>query len=133
MPISRMRVPLSQLPTKYCGMEPRTSPSSSNPDRDTQPASFTAQAAHRRARTRARISAACVRCQKRKIRARIPASDVAISHSTDQHVVFSAMVFCQHAQAAKRPAFDVWMAAPLVKYLESKMRRSTRALASALG
>ncbi|KAL7935923.1 fungal-specific transcription factor domain-containing protein [Trichoderma chlorosporum] len=39
-------------------MEPRTSPSSSNPDRDTQPANFTAQP-HRRVRTRARISAAC--------------------------------------------------------------------------
>ncbi|KAM6476834.1 fungal-specific transcription factor domain-containing protein [Trichoderma sp. SZMC 28011] len=48
-------------------MEPKTSPSSSNPDRDSQPANFAPQP-HRRARTRARISAACVRCQKRKIR-----------------------------------------------------------------
>ncbi|KAL6895202.1 DNA-binding domain-containing protein [Trichoderma longibrachiatum] len=47
-------------------MEPsKTSPSSSNPDRDPPPAN--AQP-HRKPRTRARISAACVRCQKRKIR-----------------------------------------------------------------
>ncbi|UKZ64058.1 uncharacterized protein TrAtP1_005278 [Trichoderma atroviride] len=47
-------------------MEQRTSPSDSTPDRDSQqPAT---QPTHRRARTRARISAACVRCQKRKIR-----------------------------------------------------------------
>ncbi|KAM0257107.1 hypothetical protein ACHAQJ_004571 [Trichoderma viride] len=40
-------------------MDPKTSPSDLIQDRDTQPGNFAAQPAHRRARTRARISAAC--------------------------------------------------------------------------